>query len=156
MLPVAGPLEAPVPDRALFGAESYELIGIASGEPDGAASIRIDRGLASIAEAAVGIFLPVPRGLSTDGTTFAFQPVAGAHFHLFGVTSSAGRTAWGVAVFDGSTEVVRPDVVSLPGGELRYGLEAIEIPDLDPRDFSIDEVDGLVTRVAGDSVNFTN
>ena len=63
---------------------------------------------------------------------------------------------WGVAVFDGSTEVTLPEAVSLPAGSLRFGVEAIEIPDIDVRDFALDDVEELVSRVSGDSVTFTN
>jgi hypothetical protein len=156
LVPVAGPLEVPVPDRGLLGADSYELIGFAAGGADGPASIRIDRGLESVDQASVGTFLAVPAGLSTDGATFAFEPVGGAAVHIIGVTEIGEEdAAWGAAVFDGSSEITLPAAVTLPDGELRFGLQAIEVPDLDVQDFAIDDLEDEVTRVSGDSVTFT-
>jgi hypothetical protein len=157
VLPVSGAIEVPVPDLALLSADSYELIGFAGGQPEGAGSIRIDRGLETVEEASVGTFLAVPQGLSTDGVSFSFEPVSGATVHIFGVDDvSDGSNAWGVAVFDGSTEVTLPEAVALPDGQLRFGVEAIEIPDLDVQDFALDDVEDTVFRLSGDSVSFTN
>jgi len=156
MLPVAGALEVPVPDRALLDADSYELIGFAGTQPDGAGSIRIDRDLESVEEASVGTFLALPDGLSTDGTTFSFEPVNGAALHIFGVDEGTDdTTAWGVAILDGSTEVTLPRAVTLPDGPLRFGVQAIEVPDLDVQDFAVDDLEDLISRVSGDSVSFT-
>lgn len=157
-VPVAGvPFDGvPVPDRALLSADSYELIGFAGTQPEGAGSIRIDRGLETIDEASVGTFMELPTRLSTDGTTFSFEPVAGASLHIFGVDEgSDDTTAWGVAILDGSTEVTLPAAVELPDGQLRFGLQALDIPDLDVEDFAIDDLEDQVGRVSGDRVSFT-
>jgi hypothetical protein len=155
LVPVAGALEVPVPDRGLFGADSYELIGFAAGAADGAASIRIDRGLESVDEVSLGVFLSVPEGLSTDGTTFSFDPVEGATVHIGSVHQIGEKdAAWGMAIFDGSSEVTLPEAVTLPDGELRFGVQAVEVPELDVQDFAIDDIDGEVSRVSGDSVTF--
>jgi len=156
LLPVAGALEVPVPDRGLLGADSYELIGFAAGPADGATSVRIDRGLESVDEVSVGTFLSVPGGLSTDGATFSFDAVGGASIHI-GTVKEIGETeaAWGMAVFDGSTEVSLPSAITLPDGELRFAVQAIEVPDLDVQDFAIDDIEDEVSRASGDSVTFT-
>lgn len=157
-VPVAGvPFDGvPVPDRALLSADSYELIGFAGTQPEGAGSIRIDRGLETIDEASVGTFMELPTGLSTDGTSFSFEPVAGASLHIFGVDEGSDETsAWGVALLDGSTEVTLPAAVELPDGQLRFGLQALDIPDLDVEDFAIDDLEDQVGRVSGDRVSFT-
>jgi hypothetical protein len=157
LVPVAGPLEVPVPDRGLLGADSYELIGFAAGPADGAASIRIDRGLDSVDEVSVGTFLSVPGGLSTDGATFSFEAVGGASIHV-GNVREIGETdaAWGMAVFDGSTEVALPSAITLPDGELRFALQAIEVPDLDLQEFAIDDIEDAVSRVSSDAVTFSH
>jgi len=158
MLPVAGALEVPVPDRGLLDADSYELIGFAAHQPDDdTSSVRIDRGLESVEEASVGSFLALPTGISTDGTTFSYDPVGTATLHLASIDEGSDQTdAWGIAILDDSTEVTLPAAVSLPDGELRFGVQAIEIPDFDPQDFSIDAIEDVVTRAAGDNVTFVN
>ena len=156
-VPVSGALEVPVPDRALLDAASYELIGFAGTQPEGAGSIRIDRDLATIEEASVGTFLALPTGVSTDGTSYSFEGVASASLHIAGVNEGSGEdNVWGLAIFDGSTEVTLPAAITLPDGELRFGVQAIEIPDFDPQDFSLDDLDDQVTRVSGDTVTFVN
>ena len=157
MVPVAGALEVPVPDRALLDAASYELIGFAGTQPEGAGSIRIDRDLATIEQASVGTFLALPTGVSTDGTAYSFEGVASASLHIAGVDEGSDEDdVWGLAIFDGSTEVTLPAAITLPDGELRFGVQAIEIPDFDPQDFSLDDLDDQVTRVSGDTVTFVN
>lgn len=155
-VPVVGALEVPVPDRGLLDAASYELIGFAGSQPEGAGSIRIDRGLESVEEASLGTFMALPSGLSTDGTTFSFEPVEGAALHIFGVNQGTDETGeWGVAILDGSSEITIPAAVELPDGQLRFGLQALEIPDLDVEDFSIEDLEDQVTRVSGDAVSFS-
>ena len=157
MIPVAGALEVPVPDRALLGAASYELIGFAGTDPEGAGSIRIDRDLASIEEASVGTFLALPTGVSTDGTSFSFEAVGAASVHVAGVDEGSDESdVWGLAIFDGSTEVTIPAGITLPEGELRFGVQAIELPEFDPQDFSLEDLEDRVLRVAGDTVTFVN
>ncbi len=157
MLPVVGPIEAPVPDRVLLDADSYELIGFAADQPEDASSVRIDRGLESVEEASVGTFLALPTGISTDATTFSFDPVSGATLHLASIDEGDDETdAWGIAFLDDSAEVILPAGVSLPDGQLRFGVQAIEMPDFDPQHFSIDDIEDQVSRAAGDHVTFVN
>jgi hypothetical protein len=119
--------------------------------------VRIDRGLESVAEASVGTFLALPTGVSTDGTTFSFDPVSGATLHLGSIDEGDDESdAWGIAFLDDSTEVTLPAAVSLPDGQLRFEVQAIEMPDFDPQDFSIDAIEDQVTRAAGDTVTFVN
>lgn len=156
MVPVAGALEVPVPDRALLDAASYELIGFAGSQPEGAGSIRIDRDLASVEEASVGTFLSLPTDISTDGAAYSFAPVSAATLHVAAVDEGSDESdVWGIAILDGSSEVTLPAAVDLPDGQLRFGVQAIEIPDFDPRDFSIDDLEDQVSRVSGDHVTFS-
>lgn len=159
LIPVAGdalPFDLPVPDAALFSdAATYELIGFAAGA-GGAGSISLERDIESIEELSLRTFLGLPDGLSTDGTTFSFEPVAGATLHVFGVQEADESSPWGVAVFDDSTDVTIPDGVELPDGTLTFAVQALEIPGIDVQDFEIDAVEELDTRVSSDSVTFTN
>ena len=158
-VPVGGsalPFDLPVPDVALFGDEArYDVLGFAAGA-GGGASITLERAVESIDEVSPRAFIGLPEGLSTDGTTFSYEPVSGATLHLLGVTDTGGESAWGVAVFDDSTEVALPEGVTLPDGSLTFGVQALDVTDLDVQDFEIDAVDELDTRVSSDTVTFTN
>lgn len=159
-LPVAGDTVVPVPDPSLFPGSRYDLVGVAvSDDPPGerASSFSLERDIESVASASVGVMLEPPIGIETDGARFAFDPVEEATVHIFGVADTAGGTGrWAVAIFDGSSEIELPPEVSLPDGELRFAVQAIEIPELDVQDFALDDLDELVTRVAADSVTFTH
>ncbi len=158
-IPVAGavlPFDLPVPDAALFGDEaSYELLGFAAGA-GGEASITIERAVESIDELSPRGFLGVPEGISASTTTFSFEAVSAAALHLGGVTDAEGESAWGFAVFDGSSEVELPDGVTLPDGQLSFSVQALDITDLDIQEFEIDAVEVLDSRVSSDAVAFTN
>jgi hypothetical protein len=159
-VPVGGaalPFDLPVPDAALFGDQArYDVLGFAAGGDDGAASITLERGVASIDEVSPRAFLAVPEGLSTDGTPFSFAPVSAASLHLLGVPDADEESAWGIAVFDGSTEITLPDGVTLPDGALRFAVQALEVTDLDVQDFEVDAIEDMDTRVSSDAVTFTN
>jgi hypothetical protein len=161
VVPVAGdilPFDLPVPDAALFADDaSYELLGFAAADaPGAAASITLERGVESVDELSPRAFLAVPEQLSTDGTTYSFEAVSAATLHLFSVQDADDTTVWGAAIFDGSTEVTIPDAALLPDGTLRFGVQALELPDVDLQDFEIDLVDQLDTRVSSDAVTFSN
>ncbi len=147
----------PIPETSLFAGSSYDVIGIADTESpdDNAQSVGIVRGVTDIDGASVGTLLPLPGGLSTDGATFSFEAVTGASLHTFAVMDGAD-TVWGVAVLDGSVEVPLAVAADLPTGSLTYTVQALEIPDLDLRDFAIDDVTDTVTRSSGDQTSFTN
>jgi hypothetical protein len=153
-LPVAGKLVAPVPSSSVFPEATYDLIGVASAAEGTAASLQIERRV-DPATASLGVFLPLPTGLSTDGSSYAFEQPAGANVALLRVSGPDGRLEWAVAVLDGTTEVVRPESVSLPSETLSFEAQAIEVPGFDPTNFSADRIADAVTRLSEDSVDFT-
>jgi hypothetical protein len=152
LLPRSPSLSVPVPATARFPGSSYDVIGIADLEASagetGPQSIALVRDLATLDGVTVGPFLALPAELSTDGTTFAFAPPAGATLHLFTVTRGDGTAEWNVAILGGAAEVIRPTPVSLPAGPLIFAVSALDLPGVDLRDFTLDEAEAAVTRAA--------
>jgi len=158
LVPQTSALPLPVPKTSLFPGATYDLIGVAqtSAGAAGPQSLRLARGLDSVATASLSTFLALPTAIETDGTTFSFAAVAAATIHTFTVRDTSGDDAWAVAIFDDSVSVTRPDAITLPQGTLTFRVQAIEIPDLDVRDFVLDDVAATVTASAVDDVTFSN
>jgi hypothetical protein len=156
-LPLTGAIVVPAPKTSLFAGSSYDLVGVASSDTNpNAQSVRIDRGLTTLEGASLGTLMALPGNVSTDGTTFSFDAVAGATLPIFAVHDGAGVDAWGAVILDDRLEVTRPDAIELPQGALTVVAQAIEVPDLDLEDFAIDDITDSVARVSADGADFTN
>lgn len=157
LLPQTPEITVPVPALSLFPGVTYDVIAIASSTDDPhAESAKLMRGLDSVDSVSMSAMMRLPTGLSTDATTFEFEAVDGATAHLFGVEDADGEVHWSVAVFDDSVAVDLPDLVELPDGTLTYLVTAIEIPDVDLRDFTLDGIEDTVVAAATAATTWSN
>jgi hypothetical protein len=163
-LPVSGGLgtdieivSIQIPKTSAFASATVDLIGFASNAADeGAQSVRIDRDVGSLDNTSVGAFLDLPGDVATAESTFSFAPVDGASVHTLAVSDTGDIDAWGAVILDERVEVTKPAIAELPQGSLTFTAQAIELPDFDPEDFSLDNIADTVTRVSADSADFTH
>jgi len=128
------------PKPSVVGGDTYRLSAIAqttSGD-QGAQSIVLRRGNTGTALAA-GDWLVPPTNVTVTRSDASWEPVAGAIAHSVAWSDSTGESILEISVFDDSTSVTVPPLVSLPtSGTLTAKVSGIGAT-LDVHDFSLEE-----------------
>jgi hypothetical protein len=144
--PAAATMKAPKPE-AIASTARYQLIGIASdGATNPRQSIVLRRGLTGT-NLSAGTWLDPPTATPTR-TGGSFTPAPGATAHSFEYSTGSTLVA-NVSVFDGSTQVTLPDLITLPSSPLTVVVNAIGAPGLDVNNFSLDAERDKLSMVAG-------
>lgn len=158
-LPIEGVFQLPVlvtptsasvlaPKPAAFGATSYQLVGLANNGSDPATteSIVIRRALAGTSLAA-GTWLVPPQTASLTRTGASWSAVDATS--VYSVEYGQGSAhLLNVTVFDGSTQITVPDLVTLPTGAIQGKVSAIGATGLDVNEFALDDDRTKLDRVA--------
>ena len=133
--PAAPTIRAPRPEAIASGA-TYRLTAFASnGATNPSQSIVLRRGLTGPTLGA-GTWLAPPSGTPTR-TGASWSASADATVHGLEYRQGATRIA-NITVFDATTEVTLPDLVTLPSGSVTADVQAIGAPGLDVTSFSLD------------------
>jgi hypothetical protein len=148
--PTATTFRAPKPE-ALGSAATYRLTAIANdgGTTNMRQSIVLRRGLTGT-QLSAGTWVAPPSDSPTR-TGGSFTPVTGATVYSFEYKQGATNVL-GISVFDASTSVTIPDMVTMPSGTLDASISAIGAPGLDVNNFSLDADRTKLTMLAGHTV----
>jgi hypothetical protein len=146
--PAAPTVLAPKPG-AFSGATGYRLTGIANdgATSNAAQSVVLVRDLAGPTLAA-GSWLSPPTAVALTRAGGSWAPVEGATVHAVEL-SQGGTGVLNLTVFDGTTDVALPDLITLPSGSLAAAVNAIGADGLDVTNFSLDADRDKLTRVGG-------
>jgi hypothetical protein len=112
-------------------------------------SIVLRRGLTGT-QLSAGTWVAPPSDSPTR-TGGSFTPVTGATVYSFEYKQGATNVL-GISVFDASTSVTIPDMVTMPSGTLDASISAIGAPGLDVNNFSLDADRTKLTMLAGHTV----
>jgi hypothetical protein len=101
-------------------------------------------------------WLAPPTALKAEGGVFSFTPVTGASVHGGELLTAAGKRAWSITIFDGTTSFTLPGVSPdpLPAGDARFVASAFVIPGFKPNDVSFQDLQDTLTHLASDFVAF--
>ncbi len=103
-------------------------------------------------------WLALPTGLQAAGGTYSFSPVAGATVQGGELQTMAGKRAWSITIFDGTTSFTLPGVSPdpLPAGPSLFAVSALVVPGLKLDDAKFDDLTNLLTQVSSDQILFTH
>jgi hypothetical protein len=103
-------------------------------------------------------WLAPPTAIEVQAGVYSFTPVAGASVHGGELLTSAGKRAWSITIFDGTTSFSLPGVSPdpLPAGDARFVASAFVIPGFKPSDVSFQDLQDTLTHLASDFVTFTH
>jgi hypothetical protein len=103
-------------------------------------------------------WLAPPTGIKAEAGVYSFTPVPGASVHGGELLTAAGKRAWSITIFDGTTSFSLPGVSPdpLPAGDARFVASAFAIPDFKPNDVSFQDLQDTLTHLASDFVAFTH
>jgi hypothetical protein len=103
-------------------------------------------------------WLAPPTGLKADGGTYSFTPTAGATVHGGELLTSAGKRAWSITIFDGTTSFTLPGVSPdpLPAGQAQFVASALVIPGFEPSDVVFQDLQDTLTHLSSDAITFTH
>ena len=140
------------PKLAQFSGATYRLTAIATNGTDPATteSIVLHRGLSTTTLAA-GTWLTPPASPTVSRTMASWATVTGATVHSVEYTQGVANLL-NVTSFDGTTEVMIPDIVALPSGPLTVKVNAIGAEGLDVMDFSLDADRDKLDKVAAQTI----
>lgn len=148
-----------VPSLSAIPGSTYEFLAVSGEDPAAgppAQSIVLRRGLSSASAISAGAWLPPPTGLASDRAQVSFSGVGEATVHTIEIdtTGATPSRAMSVAILDDTATIDLPtDFAPLPGGALDVRVLAIEMSaDFDPREFSVDDFDDIVQRIASDTL----
>lgn len=140
-----------IPKPEAFGG-SYQLVGIATkgDTPTAARSFVLRRDLTGTALSA-GTWLAAPGTPNITRTSASWTAVAGATVHTVAYAQGNARLL-NISVFDGSTQVTIPDLVTIPSGPIQVVVQAIGAPGLDVNNFSLDADEDKLVEVGAQPV----
>jgi hypothetical protein len=103
-------------------------------------------------------WLPTPTSVSATAGTYSFTAATGAIVHSAKFTDSTGKTSWNVTLLDDSTSFTTPTGITdpLPAGMVTLTVTALDIPNFDVTNFSIDAVKNTVVRTSENHTTFTH
>lgn len=135
------------PKLAAFSATGYRLTAIANSGDAATApnSIVLRRGLTA-SPLPAGTWLTPPANATATRTSAAWTAVAGATVHSVQYTQGTASLL-NITVFDSTTQVTIPELVSLPLGMLRVEISAIGAAGLDVNNFSLDAESDKLAQV---------
>jgi hypothetical protein len=141
-----------VPKLTQFPSSTYRLTAIATNGTDPATteSIVLHRAQSSTTLAA-GPWLTPPPPPTVSRTMASWANVTGATVHSVEFTQGTAKLL-NVTSFDGTTEVMIPDIVALPAGAIKAKINAIGAEGLDVTNFSLDADRDKLNKVAAQTV----
>lgn len=106
----------------------------------------------------VGAWLPTPTNVAAAAGTYSFTPAAGATLHTAEFLDTDGDVAWNVALLDGSSSFTLPALTpdALPAGMVELQVSAVELPNFDVTNFSLDGLEDVLTRLAENTATFSH
>jgi hypothetical protein len=141
-----------IPKPEAFGG-SYQFVGIATqgDTPTAARSFVIRRDLTGTSLSA-GTWLAAPGSPNVTRTSASWTAVPGATVHSIEYAQGNARLL-NISVFDGSTQVTIPDLVTIPSGAIQVVVQAIGAPGLDVTNFSLEADEDKLVEVGAQPVN---
>ncbi len=99
-----------------------------------------------------------PSALTAMGGTYSFTPATGATVSGGELQTMAGKRAWSITIFDGTTSFTLPGVSPdpLPAGPALFVASSLVIPDFKATDVRFDDVVTKLTHIANDQIMFTH
>jgi hypothetical protein len=103
-------------------------------------------------------WLALPTGLQASGGTYSFTAVADATVQGAELQTMAGKRAWSITIFDGTTSFTLPGVSPdpLPAGDARFAVSALVIPGFKVNDAKFDDLRDTLTHISSDVITFTH
>jgi hypothetical protein len=101
---------------------------------------------------------PPPTALMASGGTYSFGAVAGASVQGGELRTVAGKRAWSITIFDGTTSFTLPGVSPdpLPTGPALFVASALVLDGFDPMNARFDDLRSELTHLASDQLMFTH
>jgi hypothetical protein len=99
-----------------------------------------------------------PTAIMASGGTYSFGAVTGASVHGGELRTMAGKRAWSITIFDGTTSFTLPGISPdpLPTGPALFVASALVIDGFDPMSSKFDDLRTKLTHLASDQVMFTH